>query len=236
MKKRIHRIAALVLGFLLIPAAMVWGGVYFETLEKSAGIPGQNEGTRILKQYLSDSALRIEAPDRITIVDVNSLIVYDLDPATKKYVATDIKKIGNMTDVLGEQGGNLLNDFMKELGAQQQTVTPTDETATIAGFKCRKYLVNHMMAQGEYWLSDQVEGVEEFQKFGKTAATALDQYPLFKQLNVYSIFAQLDGFPVKSVTQIMGGVNETTLIKSKRQKMDPALFTVPSDYKKSSYE
>lgn len=235
MKISIRCITALVLGLLLIPASFVWGGVYFETLEKSTGIPGQDDGTRTLKQYISDSALRIETPNRITIVDINTLIMYDLDPATKMYVPNDIKEIGNMTDVLGEQGGNLLNDLMSQM-SQQQTVTPTNETATIAGFQCRKYLVNHMMAQGEYWLSDQVEGVEELQKFGKTAAAALDKYPLFKQLNVYSIFGDLEGFPVKSVTRIMGGVNETTLVKSKRQKMDPALFTIPSDYKMSSYE
>jgi hypothetical protein len=219
-----------------MPASIVWGGVYFETLEKSTGVPGQDDGTRTLKQYVSDSAIRIEAPDRITIVDINTLIMYDLDPTTKMYVPNDIKKIGNMTDVLGEQGGNLLNDLMNQINAKQQTVIATKETATIAGYKCRKYLVNHMMAQGEYWLSDQVEGVEELRKFGQTAAAALDQYPLFKQLNVYSIFGQLEGFPVKSITHIMGGVNETILVNSKRQKMDPALFTVPSDYKLSSYE
>lgn len=235
MKISFSRTAALVLGLLFISASTVWGGVYFETLEKSTGVPNQDDETRTLKQYVSDSAMRIEAPGRITIVDINTLIMYDLDPATKMYVPTDIKKIGNMTDMLGEQGGNLLNDLMSQLG-NQQTVTPTNETATIAGFQCRKYLVNHMMAQGEYWLSGQVEGVEELQKFGKNATAALDKYPLFKQLNVYSIFSQLDGFPVKSVTQIMGGVNETTLIKSKRQKMDPALFAIPSDYKMSSYE
>jgi len=236
MKKQSRRIAVLLLGLLLIPAAMVWGGVYFETSEKSTGVPGQNNGTRTLKQYLSDSAIRIETPDRITIVDIKSLTMYDLDPATKMYVSTDIKKIGNMTNVLGEEGGDMLNQLLRQLGGQQQTVTPTDETATIGGFLCRKYLLNHMMAQGEYWLSDQVEGVEELQQFGKTAAKALDQYPLFKQLNVYSIFGQLEGFPVKSITRIMGGVNETTLIKSKRQKMDPELFAIPSDYKLSSYE
>ncbi len=235
MKISIQRITALVLTLLFVPASIVWGGVFFETLEKSTGIPGQDDGTRTLRQYVSDSAIRIEAPDRITIVDINTLIMYDLDTKTKMYVPTDIKKIGNMTDVLGEQGGNLLNDLMNQMG-NQQTVTPTNEIATIAGFQCRKYLVNHMMAQGEYWLSDQVEGVEDLQKFGKTAATALDKYPLFKQMNVYSIFGELEGFPVKSVTRIMGGVNETTLIKSKRQKMDPALFAIPSDYKMSSYE
>ena len=235
MKLSFSRISAFVVGLLLISVSTVWGGVYFETLEKSSGIPNQEDKTRTLKQYISDSAMRIEAPDRITIVDINTLTMYDLDPETKMYVPTDIKKLGNMTDILGEQGGDLLNEFMNQLG-NQQTVTPTHETATIAGFQCRKYLVNHVMAQGEYWLSDQVEGVEELQKFGKTAAAALDKYPLFKQLNIYSIFSQLDGFPVKSVTHIMGGVNETTLIKSKRQKMDPALFAIPSDYKMSAYE
>ncbi len=236
MKISIRRITALVLGLLFVPVSIVWGGVFFETLEKSTGVPGQDDGTRTLKQYVSDTALRIEAPGRITIVDINTLIMYDLDPATKMYVPNDIKEIGNMTNLLGEEGGNLVNQLMSQLGGQQQTVTPTDQTATIAGFKCRKYLVNHMMAQGEYWLSDQVEGVEELKKFGKTAAAALDKYPLFKQLNVYSIFGDLEGFPVKSVTRIMGGVNETTLVKSKRQKMDPELFTIPPDYKMSSYE
>jgi hypothetical protein len=109
-------------------------------------------------------------------------------------------------------------------------IIPTDETKTIAGYKCRKYNANFGLVQGEYWASKDVKGYQELREAGVKFGTLLEKNPMLRQMNVAGLVEKLDGFPVQVTNHVMGGTIVSTLKKVEQKPLDPELFKVPKDY------
>lgn len=209
--------------------------IYFESEQVTKGIPNQSDGKGIIKQYLTADATMTDLGDAVTIIDMKDKMFYELNRESRTYRQTEIEKLGGLPGMgpEGEQmADNPMFQAMMKAMADSLKVTPTDEYKTIAGYKCRKYMVQVMMSTSEYWVTKEIEGYEEMKAIGEKAAGLFMNNPMMKQLNVAGMMNTLDGFPVHTVTQMMGGTITTTLKTFERKALDPSLFAVPADYRR----
>ncbi|MHC1729686.1 MAG: DUF4412 domain-containing protein [Syntrophobacteraceae bacterium] len=208
-------------------ASAAHADLYWENENISTGIPNQKNGTTLQKNYFTANASRIETGDgNVIISDYKSMNVYNLNTQAKSYTVMNMNDFG-----MPKMSGPEKEQMSKMMGSMMAIqVTPTNETKTIAGYKCRKTNMTMAMVQGEYWVSKDVKGYEELRVVGAKLAAALDKNPMLRQMNVAGMIEKLDGFPVQTTNKVMGGTIVSTLKKVEQKSLDPALFVVPKDY------
>jgi len=181
-----------------------------------------------MKTYITPKAYRVEPGNgKIMIMDFEKKVVFQIHPDTKTYSVTNIDEFGGskkMPKMDAEQ-----RKMMASMIGNMQ-VTPTNETKTINGFKCKKHLVTLMMMNSEYWLSKDVKGFDELKSVGEKMSKAFENNPMAKQMNIAAMMDKLDGFPVQTVMQVMGGTITNTLVKIEQKSLGGDLFKVPSGY------
>ncbi|MFZ1982998.1 MAG: DUF4412 domain-containing protein [Desulfatitalea sp.] len=234
MKARQLLSAAVVAGIVLLALlGNAAADLYFESEQTSQGIPGQQPGTSIVKQYVSHDGTTTDMGDRITIFDFKEKMMYDLDKTAKTYTRSPIDKMGmpaeGATGPDAEQA-KMMQQMMKSMAGSIK-VTPTGIVETIGGYKCRKYVVNMMMAQSDYWATKEFKGYDEMKEIAEKAAKVFEANPMMKQMNIMGLMKELDGFPIKTATQVMGGSIVTVVKKIEQKKLDKDLFKVPAGYK-----
>ena len=222
----------LVFMVVLILSPMAYGDLYWESVVTSAGGPknlpqnlpkqvrekilAQFKGTsETVKYYLTSRASRTEQKDHIMIIDFGSKMMYQLSPGNKTY--TEINMM------------SMMDDKMKEITKEIQ-VTPTNETKKIAGYVCKKYNVTVMGVTSEHWLSKKVKGYKEFRKLRKKMEKSFKKNPRLRQMTIAGISSK-DGFPVRTVTTVMGMTTTTTLKKIEKKSLSKNFFKVPKGYK-----
>jgi len=220
--------AVLLISLCLFSAA-ARADLYWENENVSSGIPNQPAGTTIQKNYFIPTATRIEMGDgKIILLDYDKLMMYSLNPQKKTYTQVNLNDMGMPAKMSGaekEQMGKMIAGMMN--GFQ---VTATNETQTIAGYKCHKSTANFGMIQGEYWVSKDVAGYGELKAVSAKLGAVLEKNPILRQINVAGMVEKLDGFPVQTTNRVMGGTIVSTLKKVEQRSLDPELFKVPKDY------
>ncbi|RJQ69219.1 MAG: DUF4412 domain-containing protein [Desulfobacteraceae bacterium] len=233
MKGNIFVLAALTGLVVLGSMGQALADLYIETEQVSQGIPGQKAGPTTIKSYLSANATMTDTADRITIVDFKQKLLYDLDKNAKTYTKNEIEKMGlpgaDKDDENPEQT-QMMQAMMKSM-AQSVKVTPTDETKTVSGYKCRKYLVSIMMANSDYWVTKDFQGYDEMKAIGEKTSKLFMDNPMLSQMNIMGMMKDLDGLPVQTHSRMMGGTITATVKKIEHKKLDPSLFQVPAGYK-----
>ena len=194
---------------------------YFESEQSAEGVssfPGQG---KLIKTYLTAGATRTESGDRITIMNSRTMTTYELNPGNKTYTQHDMKEMHGMPKLEGAQKEQF--ERMVKQMADSMKITPTEETRRIAGYDCRKYDVQFMMAKG-VWVTKEIKGYDEFRKLTLDMAKAFEQNPMMKQMNVLTMMDQIDGFPVMTVMDVMGGKITTTLKMIEQKPLDKGLL------------
>ena len=230
-RKWIWCLPLLVMVFLTFsPAA--YGDLYWESEVTSAGGPtnlpenlpkqvrekilAQFKGTsETVKHYFTAHASRIEQKDQSMIINFDNMMMYQLNPGNKTYAEINMM--------------SMMDDKMKEMAKDIQ-VTPTNETKVIAGYKCKKYNVTVMGVTSEHWLSKKVKGYKEFKKISKKMEKSFKKNPRLRQMSMAGISGK-EGFPVKTVTNVMGMTTTMTLNKIEKKSLSKKLFKVPKGYK-----
>lgn len=203
--------------------------LYFENENVSKGIPHQQDGTKLLKSYFIQTASRVEPGDgKVIIMDYSSMMIYTLNPQNRSYTQVNLNDIPGMPANASPADKEQMAKMMG--GMMQMKVTPTEENKTIEGYSCRKYLVDMAMMQGVYWVSKDVKGYAELRSIGTKLGTLAEKNPMLRQMNVATMIDKLDGFPIQTVNNIMGGTITSTLKKVEQKPLHPELFKVPSDY------
>lgn len=223
----------LALILLLTLSPMAFADLYWVSVVKTGGAPkGLPENlpkeirdqmlaqfkseTNTQKHYLTSYASRTDTKQGITIMDFESMTLYQLNPKNKTYT-----KI-NMTSMMKGQMGEMAKKM-----AEDSKTTRTNETKKIAGYQCRKYIVTIMGSENEYWLSKDAKGYKEFEAINEKM---LKKHPEFKQMQMAGITGG-DGFPVETVTNMMGMKTVTLLEKIEEKSLSKELFKIPAEYK-----
>jgi len=225
-------LAALAACFLLLLSLPVRADMYWESEQVTENMPGQQNSTQLVKNYLSEDASRTEAGGKVSIITYDDMTMYQLNPEEKTYVKVDMKKLGMPPDAENMDPQKLAQAqaMIKEMFGKMKVV-PTDETKTIAGYLCKRYNVELMMMQSEYWTSKDVKGYGEIATVSKKMQKAFQDNPVLKNMDVLGMMDSLDGFPVQIVSKMMGGTSTTTLKKIETKRLSKDLFEVPKDYK-----
>jgi hypothetical protein len=218
-----------VMSAFLFGASGAHADLYWESEQVTKGAPGQADGTRIVKNYYTSRASRIETGDcKVMIMDLDKMTMVHLNPADKTYTESNMEEFGGPRNMPGMDKAQ--QKKMMESMMQSMQVTPTNETKTINGYKCRKHMVSVMMVNSEYWLSKDVKGYEELKAIGAKMAKSFEKNPMLKQMNIAGMMDKLDGFPVQTVSQVMRGTITNTLVKIEKKSLGDDLFKVPAGY------
>jgi len=213
----------------LFLAVTVHAGFYFESEQVMQGVPGQPDQQAIIKTYLSDDASRTDRGDSVTIMNYKTMTSYELNPMDKTYTQHDMTQMQGIPKMEGPQKEQF--EEMMERMAASMKIEPTDETRTIAGYTCRKYDVQVMMAKGTYWVSKDIKGYDNLRRVTLNMAKAFEKNPMMKQMNILGMMDRIDGFPVETVMNVMGGKVTTTLKTIEEKSLDRTLFEIPAGYR-----
>jgi hypothetical protein len=223
----------LALPIFLIVTVSAHADLYWESEVSTSGVPAGLEGlppqarsalvdqfkpeTKTVKYYLTSHASRTDlSNDIIMITEFDTMTMYQLNVGDKTYTKTDM---------LSGMEQDMPQDMM------EIRVTPTSETKKISGYKCTKYNVTMMREKSEYWLSKDVTGYKEFKAITAKCEKKLQKDPMLWKTSVMGMASQLEGFPVKTVTNVMGITTTTTLQRIEKKSLPNDLFQVPKEYK-----
>lgn len=222
----------------LILAASAHADLYWESEVRTSGVPAALEAlppqarselldqfkpqTKTVKYYLTSDASRTDlSNDIIMITEFDTMTMYQLNVSDKTYTKTDM---------LSEMDQEMPQDMM------EIRVTPTSETKEIAGYKCKKYTVTMMRETSEYWLSKDVTGYKEFKAITAKCEKKLQKDPMLWKTSVMGMASQLEGFPVKTVMNVMGVTTTNTLKRIEKKSLPKDLFEVPEEYKLQEFQ
>ena len=216
----------------LIVSTSAYADLYWESEVRTSGVPAGLEGlppqarselldqfkpkTKTVKYYLTSNASRTDiSNDIIMITEFDTMTMYQLNVNDKTYTKTD-----------------MLSEIHQEMPREMMEirVTPTSETKEIAGYKCKKYTVTMMRESSEYWLSKDVTGYKEFKAMTAKFEKKLQKNPMLWKMSVMGMASQLEGFPVRTVMNVMGTTTTNTLKRIAKKSLPKDLFKVPKEY------
>lgn len=199
----------------LLSANIAAADIFWEMEQVLSGIPGQKDKTKTIRHYFTQTALRQEIGENVTIANFETLTGYVLNTKDKMFLVIDMNNVGETDPGLSS-------------GIKAKA---TNEYKKIRGYKCRKYKVTFMQRTYEQWLSKDVDGYRELKEIDAFLSGLVHRHPLF-QMSVLGKMDKLDGFPVQTVMRFPGGAKKTvTLKKVKKKPINKKFFKVPKGYK-----
>jgi hypothetical protein len=235
--KEWKRIAYLPLALLIFftISTVAYGDLYWESEMLSGGVPAglpsnlpkqmldQFNKTETIKCYLTSYAYRTDTSDGIMIIEYDTMTMYHINIKDKTYT-----KVNVASSMDNERGKGMMEELAKEM-----KVTPTNETKKIAGYMCKKYNMTMMGGNNEFWISKDVKGYKEYTAFGKKMEKMFEKNPMMKKMGMTG---KWDGFPVQTVTNVMGITTTTTLKTIEEKALSKDLFEIPKGYKMLNIE
>ncbi len=141
--------------------------------------------------------------------------MYQIDPSEKTYTMVNL-----LTAM--EQVGQGMSEEME--------ITATNEIKKIAGYKCTKYIVTGMEVKTDHWVSREVKGYREYSAAIEKMEKKLNKSPSMEKFGMSGISSK-EGFPVMTVTDMMGMKSTTTLKNIQKKSLSKSLFIIPEGYK-----
>lgn len=201
-------------------------GYYLEQRIHSGGVMGHPAKDQIQKTWLSDEAIRVEAPENTTIFRFDKNIVWLLQPSKKEYMEVTMEQM----QASAEMGMSML----KKNDQNKFTFKKTNEKKTINNWKCYKVVSKSPTMTQTIWLTKDLPfGKEIYYKYFK-------HMPKMKEMAdmIYNN-KEVEGFPVLTEMEMnvmgMQVKSSSELLKINKTDMKPSLFELPRDYKKISH-
>ena len=217
-----------VLMAMVVPAALA--DLYYET--KVTGQPGQTE-PGISKTFMAETGMRMENPEgTVTIINYKEEEFIELNLKDKTYTSTKFEDLLKPVDPKDADGAAQMEKMMEQMMGSME-VTQTEETQVINGYKCSKVMVTMMGMPFEYWVTKDVKDYGTLISKWEKYRNVFEKNPLLKNMSSgFDMFKKIDGFPIKTISRMMGMeiVSETINVESK--SLDGALFLPPKDFAK----
>ena len=102
---------------LLIPS-YAFCDIYWVSEQKTQGVPGQPDGVKMIKSYVTSYASRVESGREVTIMNLKEEVMYVLDPQKKTYSKMDMKEMGGMPPEAAEMSAEeraMMQNMMKKM-------------------------------------------------------------------------------------------------------------------------
>lgn len=182
---------------------------------------------------ISDQGTEISSQKDVLFVDYSNMLLYRLDRSTKQCVVFDLKEkepVGTVEKTtmdanVVEQNNLFLAEFIvnasdewqeiKNLQCNKKTVLSGAgmfRLKTVAPKVLKRYGQSFSEAQGEYWVSTDVDVLQELQKAVQQRQTAFAAVPLLKRIDPLGIIEAVGGFPVRGWQKSGGIIVEQLLV------------------------
>jgi len=195
--------------------------------------------------WLSDSRIRMDQGDTASIItDMDTEMMYYLDHTKKKMAEFKFSDLGDFKKMLGLDDADPQQkqqiQMMEQMMAMQKisaTVTPTEETKEIDGYKCKKYNqvinIGMMKMTMDIWATNDVDYnkamVDKMQNFYMSIMPGFNE-AAEEMKKIDGLVVQNDG-----VLSAMGtSVNITShLVEYKNADAPAGTYDLPTDYTKT---
>lgn len=250
MKTKIVRIISIVSLTLTSMLCSYAQGLYWESMTKG---PAMGENGMSSKNYympkmfkdVSDRGETIIRLDKKLLVSVNhkdktySEMTFDELESSMKKAGGQLdermkemqEKLASMPEEQRKMVEKMMGDKMPGMNKEAKVeVTKSDETKTISGYACTKYLVTQ---DGKDFLT--IWGTKEVKAdevMGKEMREFRERMSAMMPMNgkgMAEAMKQLDGFPIQ--TEVMGRIT-ITVTKIEKRSTPTSAFEVPEGYKK----
>ena len=205
------------LPFLLLLTALVTARADFTIVQKVEG--GINSGQMTLR--LKDHKARADiAPQISMITDLGTGEVITLQHAAKLFIKLPPEQAKAVLEKVKEQ--------QKATGAEPPKLMPTGRKEKIDQYECEVFT----------WSAGEIRATDWIAKDHPQAAALLPALDRFQSAGLAGAartlqpaMSELPGLLIKREMTIGGQKTTTTLISVSDAPVDPAIFTVPADYK-----
>jgi hypothetical protein len=210
----------------MFAVSAAFADLYYET--KVSGMP--NAGDDVMKTYMSEYGTRVEpGDDTAIIINIKDETFVELSLADKTYRETKFSDFlieSSDDSEIADQMGQMLKQMM-------DSITETDETQTIHGYDCKKYLVTIMGSESECWLTKDIKGYDKMVKSMDDFREVFSKNPVLNRVATgYDMTKKMDGFPMKIVNKMMGMEVISEVVKVETKTIDKALFAAPDGFSK----
>ncbi len=227
----------------------------------------QTNGNEDGKMYIRGKDLKMQrsGQNQETIFLGSKQLLFSIDSASKQYTEIskeDMKAISakmdaamsqldaKMASMPPEQQAmmkQMMGGMMKKMMPQETApaeITKTNETETISGYPCVKYIVKRgSEVTREYWVADPsvLSGGSELRtaldsmgSFLKELIGSLSKGPMAGMMeNPFSEFSAVEGVPIKTILYKDGKRHSETIITSiANEGLEPDVFQIPDGYSK----
>jgi hypothetical protein len=188
-------------------------------------------------EYYTARKTITDGPAERTLVDLDAKTITTLDKTKKTYWVITFAEMKRDLALQRDARRKQLAELPKEVRDlmrldQKPTVTRAEGRQTIAGYAAREYRVEAGPVSGTVWTTEDLALPDSIQEW-RALSAGEGQTPVG---GLSEALAQVNGFPLKTVTAIGSGEDTQTVtdeVLSVRQESPPAeLLTVPADWKK----
>lgn len=217
-----------VLTAMLVPVALA--DLYYES--KITGQPGRTEPATS-KTYMAENGMRMENPEgTTTIINYKEEAFYEVNAKNNTYTMTKFDDFMKAEGADDEKVAAQMDKMMEQMMASMK-VTQTDEKAEINGYKCSKVLVDMMGTTSEYWVTKDVKDYAALMgKWEKYKDVFAKNRFLKNMSSGFDMQKKIDGFPIKTITKMMGMEIVSEVVKVETKSLDSSVFLPPKDFTK----
>jgi len=199
--------------------------------EQKIFVNGQIEGTHTITTYITATKMKTDLfipgilKHEVTIVDLDKMKMFSLNNKNRMLIETDLETW------MGEG-----NSFSTELRNIKAKITVTEETMRIQDFECTKIVADMGNIKQISWVTPAIKTDTATVEFNNGWGQICKDFPYISNMNaVWQQYRELNSFPVKIVIDISSSKykarREMTLKSHNYDKIDPAVFEIPEEYK-----
>ena len=199
--------------------------------EQKIFVNGQIEGPYIITTYITATKMKTDLfipgilKHDVTIVDLDKMKLFSLNNKNRRYIETDLE-----TWMEGE------NSLPAELQDIKAKITVTGETMRIQNYECTKIVADMGAIKQISWVTPAIKTDKAAVEFNNSWGRICEDFPYISNMNaVWRQYRELNSFPVKIIIDISASkykARREMILKSHNyDKIDPAVFEIPKEYK-----
>lgn len=230
MKKAAFAVATAVLMLVFGTGLLCAQGLYFETIRSGKDVPSAKVS------YMPGMAKIVARSGQVILVRFDKKLVDILNPGRKRYSEITFDDLENkrFANLTPEQRSmleqHLAREKNQENGKADFDVDKTQETRTIDGFNCTKYILKRNgQPSATVWATNDIKVAADFHKDAEQLLDRLEA-AVGGEEHFAKWVSKVDGFPV----QIEGRNSTTRITHIKQQSFPESEFSVPAGYSRAS--
>jgi len=224
-------------------------GLYWQSTTDGMGGKNTEESFAIPKMM---KVVRTGGPrgNSVIIIRLDKELLWNVQPEEKTYSEITFAEIEKMANKSSERMA-AMKEKMKEMpeeqrkmmekmmggGDEQVEVNETDETKTITGHTCKKFIV--LKGKKEFmtlWVANDVKEFKPLMADWKNFSERLSAMTARFAKGMGDVYKKINGFPMETSVSMMGNKITTTVTKIEKRTTPANEFEIPAGYKKVKSE